>query len=165
MPRIDADDIDRAVEAIDAAEAKIPDATRRAVEAEADAWPRALTANASTTAERRLIATGGRIDIEPTGLTLLAGLGPALSGGLGAGGRGAGAIEYGSTVRRVTAPRRRMKTGQPVTVTVGRGLRGRNAEGYVAGPAEKQVEPVLMDALQEGYYDAFDGGVFEVDGE
>jgi hypothetical protein len=164
MLRPDAADVEAAVDAIDAASAKVPDSVRAAVQAEADVWPRALAAAASTTAERRLIATGGRVEVEDAGLTLIAGVGPALSGGLGAGGRGAGAIEYGSTVRRVNAPRRRLATGGPVSVLVGKGLRGKNADGYVAGPAAKAVEPALLKAMEEGYVDAFDGP-FDVTGD
>lgn len=152
---VDGSDIDRAVAAIDAAEARAPESVRRAVEAEADLWPRALAAAASTAAERRLIATGGRVEVTGEGVTLLAGLGPALSGGLGVGGRGAGAIEYGSTVRQVTAPRRRLSTGQPATVWVGRNLRPKNADGYVAGPAARAVEGPLTEAMADGYVEAF----------
>lgn len=165
MLRAEGDDVERAVAAIAAAEARAADSVRQAVAAEESVWQQALTSAASTTAERRLIATGGRIDVGDGGLTLIAGLGPALSGGLGAGGRGAGAIEYGSTVRQVTAPRRKLTTGQPATIWVGRNLRRRNADGYVAGPAARQVEGPLTEAMQAGYYDAFDGGVFDVDGE
>lgn len=165
MLRAEGDDIGRAAAEIDAAVARSPESVRAAVMEEEGTWQRALSAAASTTAERRLIATGGRIDIGDGVVTLLAGLGPALSGGLGAGGRGAGAIEYGSSVRRVTAPRRRLATGQPATVWVGRNLRGRNPEGYVAGPAARQVEGEITDAMRQGYYDAFDGGVFDVNGE
>ena len=165
MVRAESDDIDRALAAIDAAEARIPEATRRAVTAASDVWPRALASAASTTAERRLIATGGRIDFDDGGLTLIAGLGPALSGGLGAGGRGAGAINYGSTVRQVAAPRRKLSSGQPVQVWVGRNLRGKNADGYVTGPAEKAVEPVLTKALADGFVDAFESDVFDVERE
>lgn len=163
MLRAESDEVARAVAAVDAADARVPESVRAAVTAKADLWPQALASAASTTAERRLIATGGRVDVDDAGLTLIAGPGPALSGGLGSGGRGAGAIEYGSTVRQVSAPRRKLATGQPVRIWVGRGLRGKNADGYVAGPAARAVEAPLTKAMEDGYLDAFDGSGFDID--
>lgn len=140
--------------------------TQEAMRESADAaitgtWGRAVMSEASTRAERKLLATGADADVGPSSFTLYAGIGPTLSGGL----ENWPAIEYGMEPRQVQAPRRRRTiriagSGRPMRVVtqvwVGRNLRPRNPDGYAVFPAARKHGPKFVASWVEGLISQFD---------
>lgn len=166
----------RALDALASAESGTQDAMRQAAdEAITATWQPALIAAASTSPERKMIATGATADVTPAGFVLTAGNG-ALSGGLGENGGDWAAIEYGMTPVQITTTKRRKKiriagSGREMTVAtsiwVGKNLRPRNSEGYVAMPTVRQHAPEFVAAWVYGLigqFDSVDGTALEIAG-
>lgn len=167
MLKLEVDDnLARALIALDQAEAGTADAMRASADAEIDkTWSTALMNAAGTTLERRMIADGADADVENVGFTLWAGLGGPVSGGLGRQDRDWAGVEFGMTPFQSFDTKRRRTiriagtgTVQKVAtgVWVGRNLKPRNAQGYVAMPTVRKYVPQYVASWVHGLIGQFD---------
>lgn len=150
-----------------AAEATQQAMQQAAVEKVTATWSTALASAAGTAQEQRMLADGSRAEIMPLRITLLAGSGGPLSGGL----EDWPAIEYGMTPVQIIAPNRQktiriagsgreMKT--KATVWVGKNLRPRNDDGYVIFPTVRTHGPEFVAAWIHGLISHWRGTPFDV---
>lgn len=152
----------RALLALARAQSGTQEAMRQAADEKISAtWQPALLAAASTTPEQRMIANGSSAEVTPAGFVLEAGQGGPLSGGL----REPWGIEYGMDPVQITTTKRRKTiriagSGRPMPMVapiwVGKNLRPRNPDGYVAMPTVRKHAPQFVAAWVEGLIGQFD---------
>lgn len=152
--------------------ADAPTATQQAmqqaaIESVSSTWTQALAAASGTTAERRMLVDGASSEIGPTSITLIAGAGGPLSGGLDSW----PAIEFGMDPVQIVAPNRRKKiritgSGREMTVAtrvwVGKNLKPRNDDGYVIFPTVRKHGPEFVAAWIRGLISHWVGTPFDV---
>lgn len=171
MVKIKADDqLARAIFALDDAATSTQDAMRQSAAESIDrVWSPALASAAGTSPERKLLATGAGSSVEAGRMTLIAGNGPTLTGGLTE--DGWYAIEFGMTPVQIYSPNRRKKiriagSGREMSVQtriwVGRNLRARNELGYVIFPTIRQHGPRFVAAWIYGLIGKWRGTPFDV---
>ena len=138
-----------------------------AIDAVSSTWTQQLAASAGTAAEQRMLVNEAGSDIGPTSITLVAGAGGPLSGGL----ENWPAIEFGMTPVQIIAPTRRRKiriagSGREATVAariwVGKNLKPRNDEGYVVFPTVRKHGPEFVAAWIRGLISHWVGTPFDV---
>lgn len=150
-------------------------ATQEAALSEAESeidktWVSALTAHAGTELEQRMIVDGARADmLGPSSFELVAGIGGPVSGGLGTGSDDWAAAEFGMDPKQIDAPTRRktmILNGRPfrarTTIWVGKNLKPRNPDGYVAMPTIRERGPRYVAAMIRGLINVLRGGPVEI---
>lgn len=140
----------------------------RVAEAVDTAWLPALASAAGTQLERRLLVEGAGAQVGLSTMTLVAGNGGPLSGGLTEDSWYAG--ELGMTPVEIVAPNRRKTirisgSGREIRVQsrvwVGRNLRPRNEDGYVIFPTVRTHGPRFVAAWIYGLIDVYAGSQFD----
>lgn len=124
-------------------------------------WKRLVSAGASTTIEKRIIANGARMSVTDSGVRLES-TGGRVRNGLNAADHG-GAVEFGVKRGKKSTYKRRSKRGRTHTVTrvTTNGLKSFRKSGHVFTPAVKAIVPKLakawIDEISDAAEDALNG--------
>jgi hypothetical protein len=128
-------------------------------------WVSSLAAAAAGRQQTKLLVSGAGADVDGLSFDLIAGRGPALSGGLDA--SHWYAVDYGMTPKQITAPTRKksVRGGArvPARIWVGRNLPARNAAGRVIFPTIGTQSQVYVKAWVTGLLGQFAGTPLDVD--
>jgi len=144
------------------------DAAQNAVQS---SWVPALSALASGAQQTKLLVNGAHADVDDLGISLTAGVGPALSGGLDS--SHWYAVDFGMAPQLMRAPTR-MRTyrvlgsgrdiRQPAQIWVGRNLPARTVRpGRVIYRAIGEQSQAYVTAWVDGLMGQFDDPVFDAD--
>lgn len=178
MLRIQADDeLVRALASLERAQQGTQEAMREAADEKIDAtWKQQLNVAAGTELERRIMVDGADSTVDNLSFTLWAGIGDPVSGGLGSGPRDWPGVEFGmvpydsyDTKRRKTIRIAGSGTVMKVAtkITIGKNLRTRNPDGYVAFPTIRKHVPTFVAAWVHGLISQFDdvnGTALDIEG-
>lgn len=130
-------------------------------------WVPTLTAKATTRQQSKLLV-GASSDVHDGGFDLIAGAGPALSGGLDS--SHWYAVDYGMRPKRILSKNRKVsgvtRTGRRsrrrARIWVGRNLPARKKGGRVIEPTLTKQSQKFVDAYIDGIFSLFPAGTFDV---